>query len=356
MLKRFLFVFSILHFTLLLSGQEIKWRAEYPTEAFVNSPFEVSFILENANGVEFIPPKFKNVQVVSGPSISESLQIINGESSSTSSYTFNVASSVKGPVSIESASIKVKGKTLTTQPFSIKIEEAKFEKSTTNKNFLVFLKAKPSVEKAYLGQQIMINYVLYYAENIGLSDEISLPNFDGFFTKKLNNAKSTASTINDGKHLYEGLVVDAIALYPSKQGRSTIPAARAIIKKRKKNSDPFFDPYNAYEESTITSNTLDFDIKPLPIGAPISFTGAVGNYKAIYTVLESQSTSNGTIVLNIEVIGDGDSKQVGPPKLNLTNPLKTTEPKLLYEREFYENNKVIHQKKYEYLIFSDDKV
>lgn len=356
MTKKSLLIIFFICISISIFSQEVKWSIECPTEAYSESPFEVSFVLENAKGSDFVPPKFKNVKVLSGPSISTSMQIINGESSSSSAYIYTVVAKEKGEVIIEPSSIKIKGKTLTTKQVAIKISEAKIEKSNkTNKDLLVFLKAKPSAEKIYAGQQVMLQYILYYAENIGLADELNLPSYDGFFTKKLNNAKSVVSSINDGNHLYEGMVIEAVAIYPTKQGQKEVLPATARIKKRKPNSDPFFDPYNAYEESAIKSNILNFTIKPLPEGAPLSFTGAVGKYQAEFTVLQKQS-SKGSLVLNVEIIGDGDSKQVGPPVLNLMKPLKSTEPKLLHEKEYFENDKILHQKKYEYLIFSDEKV
>ena len=88
----------------------------------LNQSFEISFIL-NDSGRDFSPPPFYDFQILRGPSKSSSTSIANGDLSQEISYTYILKPKKVGVFTILPASIKVKGKTIGTQPITIQVQK-----------------------------------------------------------------------------------------------------------------------------------------------------------------------------------------------------------------------------------------
>lgn len=78
--------------------------------------FTVSFTLENAEGMNFLPPAFDDFEVVSGPNTSSSMSFINGAMSQKITYTFYLRPREIGNYYIQPASIESNEGLLETLP------------------------------------------------------------------------------------------------------------------------------------------------------------------------------------------------------------------------------------------------
>ena len=112
-----LILFFILSFPgIILAEGNITFEAFVDAKQVVlNSYFEVSFTLKNADGGSFTPPDFKYFQVLSGPNRSSSTTIINGQVSREIGLNYTLKPTQVGTFTIKPASIKAGGKVLRTK-------------------------------------------------------------------------------------------------------------------------------------------------------------------------------------------------------------------------------------------------
>lgn len=95
-------------------------------QVVLNSYFDVTFTLRNADGDNFTPPSFDDFTVLAGPSRSLSTTIMNGAAVSKELlFSYTLRPKRKGKFTIGSARMTVNGKTLRTQPLTVEIVETK---------------------------------------------------------------------------------------------------------------------------------------------------------------------------------------------------------------------------------------
>lgn len=355
MTKQFKHILILFTFVLVVTTNyaqsNVRWTVECQREVYELATFEVTFTLTNAEGKNVRFPTFDGFEVLSGPSTSRSMTIINGARSSASSYSFALQARKTGNYVIGSASIEVNGKPLKTDPYSVTVVKSNLKSSDVPSNDIAAIaKMKVSPTRAYVGQQIMAEYIIYYGENIGLSEAPLKPNFEGFFIKDLNVAQLTTSGVKVGNRQFEGILVDAVALYPQKAGIFKIEPTNYKIQKRIRSADPFQNPFGDYVQRNIMTNSENIEVKALPNGAPPTFTGGVGTYKIESFIDKIAYTTNQSINLKLTVVGNGDSRQVGPPTQNFGPDFEVFPARLIGDEEYIENNVVWHKKTFEYLI------
>lgn len=86
---------------------------------YFGNKFKVTFILENAQGDNFLQPNFADFQQVSNQMMSSRMSVINGEMSQQVSYSFYLDAKEVGRYFIEPASIEVDGIVYETEPYEI---------------------------------------------------------------------------------------------------------------------------------------------------------------------------------------------------------------------------------------------
>jgi len=172
-MKKILFTLLLLPLTILLYGQgEVKFFAESDArQVLIGNYFEVSFILMNAEGKNFTAPSFRNFDILSGPSQSISSSSINGRWTRELRLSYTLQPKNVGTYKIGQASIEVNGKELFSKPISVQVLKGK-SGATSQADVQqkleeqVFIKAVPSSEMAYVGQQVVLDYKLYTTRNI----------------------------------------------------------------------------------------------------------------------------------------------------------------------------------------------
>ena len=89
---------------------------------------EVSWTLSSSKSIprntELLAPDFKGFRVLSGPSISTSMNLINGRSSNERSWTYVLVPLSTGDLSIGPARVKYQGKTLSAKPMRVQASQA----------------------------------------------------------------------------------------------------------------------------------------------------------------------------------------------------------------------------------------
>ncbi len=322
-------------------------------QVFKNSTFQVSFIIENMEASQFTPPSFAEFLLVQGPSTSSEISIINGRRTEKRSFTYTLAGKNEGLFTIGSASIQSSGRILTTDPLQIKVDAQAASSDDIVTSELSFLKLEVSDTVAYTGQQILIQVNLYTRENVKSYEAIQPVDFDGFFVRELGrNSRSSRRVILDGAE-YMMTTLKSYALFPQRTGVYHIPPLDIRIGIPQEQRTRGFFSFPEYDYKIIGSEGFQIEVKDLPLRSPNSFSGAVGKYTAQFFLNKRSITTDESMVLKMEIRGNGDGKNITPPWLDFGDEFEIYDPSVLRDENFEEAGRVTDVKVFEYMILPE---
>ena len=349
--------FLLFLFYSIQSFTQINFYARSDARQIVSGEyFTVSFVLENARGANFKAPSFVDFDVVGGPNTSTEMTFLNGQSKQKVSYSYTLTSNKIGKYTLGPASIRVNNQTLTTDPLTVEVLKRKDntgENGTTSAEFIV--EAVLDFDTAYVGQQITLKYELLTTKDVRSASFRRLPEFDGFFAQEIQNyGERTERVVRDGVQ-YVKKVLKVIALFPQQQGRFTIEPAQIMlgISDGRRSNSFFFN--TRLKKFNVQSNSKDLVIAGTPGDAPISFSGAIGDFYLGTSVDKKSITLDDALTLTLQIRGFGDSKFIEAPQQPYTDLFDIYDPNLLQEKVEVVRDKIQVTKTYEYLMIPKKK-
>ena len=314
------------------------------TEITSDQYLQVEFTLENTQGKNFATPDLKGWTVIQGPSTSSSVSIINGARSSTISYGYLLSPRSVGLLTIGKAEITVGNKTLYTDPITIKVTKASPQAQISGQDVKalskkdIFITAKATPEKAYVGQQVLIEYKLFTVVNVENYNILRNPEFKGFHSNNIPRLSNDNREIVNGR-TYVTKVIHAASIYPIQNGKFEIDPlhvrASVVVDDGRSNPNSFF-LLPTTEGVNLVSNSIEIEILPLPQPIPPNFSGAVGRYTMTSRIDQLNVKMNDAISITSYIEGDGDLNRVSKPFLNLdSNSFQLYEPKITKENTDY---------------------
>ncbi len=328
-------------------GQQLNFTASADARKIVqNSVVYVEFSL-NGDGTNFRQPNFKPFKVVSGPSQSSSMTIVNGAMTRSMSYKFGLRTDKIGTHTIRPASIESGGKTYSSKPITIEVVKAAPRKQGDKEDY--FVQIETSTTDLYVGQQIKLDYVLYYNANVR---NFSIPDegieYDGFYVEEQRvNAQTTREIINGVE--YRRRVMVSRLLFAQQTGTYTIgpfDVQLGIMPPGEKRS--FFFSSRLIPENVI-GEEVTFRVSDLPPTTDPAASNAVGKYQMNATMSKNSITTDDAVTLNMQIVGDGDSKFVIAPNFLSENDFDIYDPNIINDETFQQNGLKYHRKTFEYL-------
>lgn len=341
----------------LMAQDEVSFKVICKKQVVVGEQFQVSYEL-SGDGKNFEAPNFVNFEIISGPfhSTSSSIQIINGSASKTTTltYSYYLRALKEGEFTIPAATITVNKKkvksTTTTVTVSKSSNVASGGSGSASVGDEVFLEATPNKRTAYLGEQIMLTYKIYYNIPISNLSILKAPSYSGFWTKDVtdNNGVLQQSSIVKNGQQYHVATIQEIVLIPQKAGTLTIDplditcvAQIRTERQRQQGYDPFENFFGDVMGTSYTnvkkdmkSQPIDIEVKALPMSEkPASFTGAVGQFTFSSRIDKTEMKSNDAFTITYTVSGKGNidlldiPRPVFPPDFEVYDPKITTNAK-----------------------------
>ncbi len=298
-----------------------------------------------------VPPKFNDFYVLSGPNTSTNIQWVNGRMSSTKVYSFYLQPKKKGKLTIPPAQVRYKGKVYKSNAIVITVKaqaqtsqpqaapQTRTPKRTTSKDILgqsIYLKTVVSKRKAFVGEEIIVKYKLYFRVNVRGYDFQKLPSFPGFWTEdfQMRSQPTIENEIVNGLN-YNVATIRKVALFPTHSGELTINPISVVVEAqiRKRSTsifDSFFDdPFGNIVQKTISSKPVKIEVMDLPEeGRPADFSGAVGKYKLSVSVDKNKAKTNEAIALHVTISGQGNIKMVNLPDVAVPPGIEKYDPKI----------------------------
>lgn len=375
MMKKIKFLVYFLLFFNSLYAQSFTASTDFASVP-INQSFDVVYELKGAKTNRFVRPDFEPFRVVGQQSYSGGgmTVIINNkvvqDGSASQKWIFTLLPTKVGTFTVPPAKVLVDDKWIESNSLTIKITQAgsstpnssqssmsnvkpnKSENISQNYDDEIFLRAEVNKSNVYLGEPVILNYYIYTRVDVRQYSINKTPSFKGFWSENLmennKNAKITETTIN-GKRYMEAHI-RSIALYPQETGNLKIDPleVEAIIVRPVATRDPFdifdkffndpfnFDPFSMMppslvtqpEKITLKSNPIQIQVKPLPSGAPPSFSNAVGNFTVDASLENDRCFLGESIVYNLIISGNGNLPLINSPQLSLSDNFQVFDPEI----------------------------
>ncbi len=347
-----------------LRANDVTFVASGPSRVGQGAQFRLTYTV-NAQGTNLKAPTFRDFNFLGGPSQSTSsnMQIINGQVSQSVqySYTFHLQAINIGVFEIGEASIVVNGKTYRSNKLSVEVvagnapanrqqqpqqRQQHQQNATPPENQSigvkdVFVRAIPSKTNVYEGEEVAIIYKLYTAIPIAQYSINKVPSSRGFWSSELSDRRSQPKQyqeVYDGRN-YTVAEVRKVYVYPQQSGNLRIePLELEVVAQLRKAQqrrgfwdsffdDPFFGGgYNNVKKS-LSSNSVNINVRKLPDNAPSEFSGAVGKFTLSATIDRQDLPANEALKLQLTINGKGNLKLIEYPTIKFPKDFEVYDPK-----------------------------
>jgi hypothetical protein len=204
----------------------------------------------------------------------------------------------------------------------------------------VFIKTSVSKRKVYLGEEIDVEYKLYFNVSIRTYSIENVPANPGFWNEdfEISGQPQIHTEIVNGKK-YNVAVIHKSALFATRAGKLSIEPIKVtletVVRSRRNRRNSFFD--NFFDDSfnartvkkTISSKAVMVEVKiPPEEDKPADFNGAVGSYNFIVKLDKNSVKVNEAVVLKIKLSGSGNIKLAELPKPAIPPDLEQYDPKI----------------------------
>ncbi|MFT5256435.1 MAG: hypothetical protein ACI9KF_000050 [Arenicella sp.] len=328
-------------FLFLLSLSTIAQEATLKTSVSknklgVNQRLRIEFSIDKQGGDNFSPPNFNNFRVVGGPSQSVSQSWINGKVSFSQSYTYIIQPIRKGEFTIASASIKIGGKLIKSEPVKIIVLNAvEIPQNPNDPNYIaqqnIHLVAEISKSSPYVGEGIYVEYRLYVSENVSVYDTsvTEAPKYNGFWNQdiKINGFPVKMGKYNGEDYRY--IVLQKALLIPTKTGKLSIDPMKMdiVIGVPSGRADFFGNAITKNVRREFASTKKIIHPKGLPLeGKPANFTGAVGDFNFNVSLSKGVLKANETSSLEVRIYGKGNLNLFKLPAVETPAELEMYQP------------------------------
>ena len=335
-LKFYISIFiCLLSFSLVAQEATLKTKVS-KNKLGVNQRLRVEFSIDKQGGDNFTPPNFNNFKIVGGPSQSVSQSFINGKTSFAQSYSYIIQPTRKGELSIGTASIKIGGKVIKSEPVKIIVLDAvEIPKNPNDPNYIaqqnIHLVAEISKSRPYVGEGIYVEYRLYVSENVSVYDTsvTEAPKYNGFWNQdiKINGFPVKMGKYNGENYRY--IVLQKAFLVPTKTGKLSIEPMKMdiVIGVPSGRADFFGNAITRNVRREFSSAKKIINPRSLPLeGKPENFTGAVGEFNFDVSLNKDILKANETSQVKVAVSGKGNLNLFELPTVETPAELEMYQP------------------------------
>jgi len=262
-MKKNLIIIILLVFTTMLMAEDILVES-YVDKTKIGMQDQLKYTIEfsGENAGEIATPdipkinNLKNLGVSS--SSSSSYSIVNGKMTSKirKSFIYTLQPNRTGNIIIPPITLKVKGKTFTTQPISIKVVAGTTEplpktsrqlsrnESSAKLEDNLFILAEVDTKNIYKGEPITVEFSLYTVYDPYDINDLSFssePVFNGFWNEISFRAKRigfSSATLNEQR--YHKMPLIRLVLIPTRTGKLEITSLEMLVDVRIQSTS-FFD-------------------------------------------------------------------------------------------------------------------
>lgn len=202
----------------------------------------------------------------------------------------------------------------------------------------LFVRAELSRRTAYVGQQVVVDYVLYFEPEISPRQTAPIGTWDaaGAWREEMDVPSTYPRPATIGGEPYEAVTIRRIALFPTRTGTLELAPMQftvdlvKILRGGASNDPfaPFFSPFRQRsEDREVEAPAVSIDVRPLPAGAPPSFTGAVGGFEVSTQTEDLRVEAGEAVRIQVAIQGDGNVALLEAPELQAPAGVDAYDPR-----------------------------
>ena len=215
----------------------------------------------------------------------------------------------------------------------------------------IFIKVELSTDTAYVGQQIIVDYVLYSNVRTRGTNIVSSPDYSDFYVQRPSLFPRTPQRLTINNEVYESSIIQRLSLFPQFPGKFNLDAiianVRVLLSGASSSPFSFIQPTKSV---TVSSGKSTIFVRSIPSLEPSGFTGGVGDFTLIPSLNRSKVKQNQAVKLKLRMRGNGDPKKLKPPELVFPDHVTAYEPKLVMDDLTESQGELIGLRTYEYVI------
>lgn len=202
----------------------------------------------------------------------------------------------------------------------------------------VFIRAEPSARAVVPGEQVVVDFVLYYNRFAQPRATRIVGAWDtpGFWREELElpTSATTPRTVTLGGQTYESVPIKRVALFPTRAGPDTLrlgalPFEVDVVRRERVGRDnPFYNPFaRRFERVRVESPSVPLRVRALPPGPPASFSGAAGQFGLAMEVDQDAASAGEGIEVEVTLTGDGNLATLEAPELQVPPSFQVYPPR-----------------------------
>lgn len=329
-------------------GAEVSFQASVDRET-VSLADQVTLTLEVIGTRDGAPqlPEIKGAEIL-GRSSQTEFSLVNGATSVRQIFRYTLIPLQAGELRIPPAKLVADGRTFLTRPLTVKVVSESSSAAAAKAprpepaqapggRSPLFIRTEVDRNEVFVNQQVNLVFRLYYAAGLKVGDlNYEEPPTVGFVSPEVNPREDRFNLTIEGTR-YQVLELKK-AIFPISPGSLKIGPAglRGNVYRRSRRSpagffgDDFFpDPFATEREPfRLRSDPIEITVKPLPPGAPASFSGAVGVYEMKVEVSPRKVKVGEPVTLAVTIQGLGSLDTVVMPQIRYGEVFRGYEPEV----------------------------
>jgi hypothetical protein len=214
-----------------------------------------------------------------------------------------------------------------------------------------FVQVVPDKRKVVAGEQIVVGWYMYLADDIASYEETAAPRLESFWIEDMplpHNQRGgllLQDQVVDGRP-YKVALIKHAAIFPLQSGNLTITPLEVEV-----GQADFFG--RIVRKQRLKSEPLTIEVEPLPAaGKPADFDPAAVGKLALAATLDRQQVAVGdAVTIKVTVSGQANLRKLAPPKLPALDGFRSYEPKV--DVKLDTSNGVSGSKAIEYLLLPE---
>ena len=360
MKRIFSVIFLNIFFIISALAQDISISVSAPKVAVEGELFHVRYSINTDPGNQFSIETCDEIQASGRPQTgsSSSISIVNGNVTKNYTYTETrqFRATKKGTFPIPVASVKIDGKTYRSKAQTIEVvdnqtaanaaqqTQQNMRQSQGNQGYSsqdepkaetasndVFARVFVNKSTAYIGEPILATIKLYTNKDISGINDHSLPDFNGFFKRVLEQPqKLEYKEENINGQQYYSILFQRVVIYPQKDGKLTISPFKVDCDVISGYSSGGFwgFPQRKIDRRVIESKPTTITVKPFPAGKSTDFSGAVGNFSISAKTDVETIPANEAFSLKVTIKGEGNFSLLTKPNITFPQDFEVYDPKI----------------------------
>ena len=163
-----------------------------------------------------------------------------------------------------------------------------------------------SAKSIYEGQPLVLSAKIYTRFNATHLENYKTFSMDGVIDKHDigNSSRILLEEARIRGNSYYTFDYDKKVVFPTGSGKKKIEPFKLIL-------------HSAFDAVSIISSGASVEVKPLPSGAPTSFTGGVGTFTISREVSDTRMRQGDVFTMKVTIAGTGNLQNIEEPKLDL---------------------------------------